>query len=119
MKYFILFLDPEDNVQPHEKRFHARMSSFEDYLRKLDVEDTWPIHETHCTIPKIHKPTKQEFTEKCMEPGLWYSPIYFLKAFVNVKKFTCEVVLQEQYSFPWGGGGILSYISHIGTYKAV
>lgn len=34
------------------------------------MEDTWPIHGTHCTIPKIHKPSKEEFTKKCMEPGL-------------------------------------------------
>lgn len=59
----------EDKYQPHEERFRARLESFEDYLRKLNVEETWPIHEMHCTIPKIHKPTKQEFTEKCMEPG--------------------------------------------------
>lgn len=59
----------KENLQPHEKRFQARVSSFEDFLRNLDPEDTWPIHSTHCTIPKIHKPTKQEFTEKCMKPG--------------------------------------------------
>ena len=49
-----------------------RLENFEDYLRKLNVEDTWPIHGTHCTIPKIHKPSKEEFTKKCMEPGLSY-----------------------------------------------
>ncbi|XP_022784782.1 bifunctional arginine demethylase and lysyl-hydroxylase JMJD6-like [Stylophora pistillata] len=58
-----------DDLQPHEKRFISRLRAFEDYLRKLDVEDIWPIHETHCTIPKIHKPSKEEFTEKCMKPG--------------------------------------------------
>lgn len=59
----------KDDLQPHEKRFRSRLSAFEDYLRKLDVVDIWPIHETHCTIPKIHKPSKEEFTEKCMKPG--------------------------------------------------
>ncbi|XP_074625809.1 uncharacterized protein LOC141884027 isoform X2 [Acropora palmata] len=59
----------DENREPHEKRFMKRLENFEDYLRKLNVEDTWPIHGTHCTIPKIHKPSKEEFTKKCMEPG--------------------------------------------------
>ena len=67
--HFCLYKGDKENLQPHEKRFQARVSSFEDFLRNLDPEDTWPIHSTHCTIPKIHKPTKQEFTEKCMKPG--------------------------------------------------
>ena len=67
-----VLLDDGDNLQPHEKRFKERISVYEDYLRKLDPETTWPIHDTHCTIPKIHKPTKQEFTQKCMKPGLLY-----------------------------------------------
>lgn len=64
------FSDDNEELQPHEKRFKARLKTYEDYLRKLDVEDIWPIHGTHCTIPKIHKPTKEEFTEKCMKPGM-------------------------------------------------
>jgi len=59
----------EGELQPHEERFKTKLEGYEDYLSKLDVEDIWPIHGTHCTIPKIHKPTKQEFMEKCMEPG--------------------------------------------------
>lgn len=62
-------LDSDEEHEPHEKRFMKRLESFEDYLRNLNVEDTWPIHGTHCTIPKIHKPSKEEFTKKCMEPG--------------------------------------------------
>lgn len=58
-----------EELQPHEQRFKARLTTYEDYMRKLEVEDVWPIHGTHCTIPKIHKPNKDEFNEKCMKPG--------------------------------------------------
>ena len=75
------FAGTEDKFQPHEERFRARLENFEDYLRKLNVEETWPIHETHCTIPKIHKPTKQEFTEKCMEPGVLINTVLYSEPF--------------------------------------
>lgn len=64
------FSGDNEELQPHEQRFKARLTTYEDYMRKLEVEDVWPIHGTHCTIPKIHKPSKEEFNEKCMKPGL-------------------------------------------------
>ena len=70
-----------------------RLENFEDYLRKLNVEDTWPIHGTHCTIPKIHKPRKEEFTKKCMEPGL--------SSYGNLIRFGGKFNLVLNFSSPW------------------
>ena len=58
-----------EDLHPHEWRFHARRERQEKLLLAVDLEQLWPVNNTRCTIPRVHNPSREEFTERFMKQG--------------------------------------------------
>ncbi|XP_048578218.1 uncharacterized protein LOC5501461 [Nematostella vectensis] len=59
----------EEHFTQHEQRFKARGLTKERMLSGVDLDRIWPLNNTKCTVRRIHKPTKEEFIERCMKPA--------------------------------------------------
>ncbi|EDO30657.1 predicted protein [Nematostella vectensis] len=59
----------EEHFTQHEQRYKARGLTKERMLSGVDLDRIWPLNNTKCTVRRIHKPTKEEFIERCMKPA--------------------------------------------------